>query len=115
MKFEELSIHPKLLSAIQEIGYTELTPIQEKSIPHGLEGKDITGLAQTGTGKTVAFLIPVIHNILTKGIQGIAALVLAPTRELTMQIAEEAKKLTQTFRRNPISPDYRRNRLQVPK
>ncbi len=93
MKFEELSIHPKLLSAIQEIGYTELTPIQEKSIPHGLEGKDITGLAQTGTGKTVAFLIPVIHNILTKGIQGIAALVLAPTRELTMQIAEEAKKL----------------------
>ncbi|UOG48147.1 DEAD/DEAH box helicase [Leptospira noguchii] len=93
MKFEELSIHPKLLSAIQEIGYTELTPIQEKSIPHGLEGKDITGLAQTGTGKTVAFLIPVIHAILTKGIQGVAALVLAPTRELTMQIAEEAKKL----------------------
>ncbi|TGM07961.1 DEAD/DEAH box helicase [Leptospira barantonii] len=93
MKFEELSIHPKLLSAIQEIGYTELTPIQEKSIPHGLEGKDITGLAQTGTGKTVAFLVPVIHTILTKEIQGVSALVLAPTRELTMQIADEAKKL----------------------
>ncbi|XDD50945.1 DEAD/DEAH box helicase [Leptospira sp. WS92.C1] len=93
MKFEELSIHPKLLSAIQEIGYTELTPIQEKSIPHGLEGKDITGLAQTGTGKTVAFLVPVIHTILTKDIPGVSALVLAPTRELTMQISDEAKKL----------------------
>ncbi|AXR67954.1 DEAD/DEAH box helicase [Leptospira mayottensis] len=93
MKFEELSLHPKLLSTIQEIGYTELTPIQEKSIPHGLEGKDITGLAQTGTGKTVAFLIPVVHTILTKNIQGVSALVLAPTRELTIQIADEAKKL----------------------
>ncbi|AOP35115.1 DEAD/DEAH box helicase [Leptospira tipperaryensis] len=93
MKFEELSIHSKLLSAIQDIGYTELTPIQEKSIPHGLEGKDITGLAQTGTGKTVAFLVPVIHTILTKEIQGVSALVLAPTRELTMQISDEAKKL----------------------
>lgn len=93
MKFEELSLHPKLLSAIQEIGYTELTPIQEKSIPHGLEGKDITGLAQTGTGKTVAFLIPVVHTILTKNIQKVSALVLAPTRELTIQIADEAKKL----------------------
>ncbi|TGL76410.1 DEAD/DEAH box helicase [Leptospira yasudae] len=93
MKFEELSLHPKLLSAIQEIGYTELTPIQERSIPHGLEGKDITGLAQTGTGKTVAFLVPVIHTILTKEIQGVSALVLAPTRELTMQISDEAKKL----------------------
>ncbi|EMF80172.1 DEAD/DEAH box helicase [Leptospira weilii serovar Topaz str. LT2116] len=93
MKFEELSLHPKLLLAIQEIGYTELTPIQEKSIPHGLEGKDITGLAQTGTGKTVAFLIPVVHTILTKNIQKVSALVLAPTRELTIQIADEAKKL----------------------
>ncbi|TGK34575.1 DEAD/DEAH box helicase [Leptospira gomenensis] len=93
MKFEELSIHPKLLSAIQEIGYTDLTPIQERSIPHGLEGKDITGLAQTGTGKTVAFLIPVIHTILTKEIRGVSALILAPTRELTMQISDEAKKL----------------------
>ncbi|ABJ77005.1 DEAD/DEAH box helicase [Leptospira borgpetersenii] len=93
MKFEELSLHPKLLSAIQEIGYTELTPIQEKSIPHGLEGKDIIGLAQTGTGKTVAFLIPVVHTILTKNIQKVSALVLAPTRELTIQIADEAKKL----------------------
>ncbi|EMO59539.1 DEAD/DEAH box helicase [Leptospira santarosai str. CBC1416] len=93
MKFEELSLHPKLLSAIQEIGYTELTPIQEKSIPHGLEGKDITGLAQTGTGKTVAFLIPVVHTILTKNIRGVSALILAPTRELTMQISDEAKKL----------------------
>ncbi|EKR62036.1 MULTISPECIES: DEAD/DEAH box helicase [Leptospira] len=93
MKFEELSLHPKLLLAIQEIGYTELTPIQERSIPHGLEGKDITGLAQTGTGKTVAFLIPVVHTILTKNIQKVSALVLAPTRELTIQIADEAKKL----------------------
>ncbi|TGK02634.1 DEAD/DEAH box helicase [Leptospira langatensis] len=93
MKFEELNLEPNLQKAIQEAGFVELTPIQEKAIPPGIEGKDVTGLAQTGTGKTVAFLVPTIHTILSKGIQGISTLILAPTRELVIQISEEAEKL----------------------
>ncbi|EMK01327.1 DEAD/DEAH box helicase [Leptospira sp. WS58.C1] len=93
MKFEELNLEPNLQKAIQEAGFTELTPIQEKAIPPGMEGRDVTGLAQTGTGKTVAFLVPTIHSILTRGIQGISTLILAPTRELVIQISEEAEKL----------------------
>ncbi|EPG66171.1 DEAD/DEAH box helicase [Leptospira wolffii] len=93
MKFQELTLEPNLQKAIQDAGFVELTPIQEKAIPHGIEGKDVTGLAQTGTGKTVAFLVPIIHNILSKGITGVSTLILAPTRELVIQIAEEAQKL----------------------
>ncbi|EQA43984.1 DEAD/DEAH box helicase [Leptospira broomii serovar Hurstbridge str. 5399] len=93
MKFEELNLEPNLQKSIEKAGFVELTPIQEKAIPHGIEGKDITGLAQTGTGKTVAFLVPIIHNILTKGIKGVSTLILAPTRELVIQISEEAEKL----------------------
>lgn len=93
MKFEELNLEPNLQKAIEKAGFVELTPIQEKAIPHGIEGKDITGLAQTGTGKTVAFLVPIIHNVLTKGIKGVSTLILAPTRELVIQISEEAEKL----------------------
>jgi ATP-dependent RNA helicase RhlB len=93
MKFDELNIHESMLRVFQEIGYVELTPIQEKSIPFGLEGRDITGLAQTGTGKTLAFLIPIVNKILNENPVGPVALILAPTRELVMQICEEAKRL----------------------
>ncbi|MGJ4788096.1 DEAD/DEAH box helicase [Leptospira koniambonensis] len=93
MKFEELNLEPNLQKAIQDAGFIELTPIQEKAIPPGIEGRDVTGLAQTGTGKTVAFLVPTIHSILTRGIQGVSTLILAPTRELVIQISEEAEKL----------------------
>jgi ATP-dependent RNA helicase RhlB len=93
MKFEELSIHEDLLKAIQEIGFAEMTPIQEKAIPVALEGKDITGLAQTGTGKTISFLVPIINRLFTDNPEGPVALILAPTRELVMQICEEAKRL----------------------
>ncbi|PJZ68162.1 DEAD/DEAH box helicase [Leptospira perolatii] len=93
MKFKELQLEPKLQNAIEEAGFVELTPIQERAIPFGIEGKDITGLAQTGTGKTVAFLVPVIQNLISKNITGISTLILAPTRELVIQIAEEAQKL----------------------
>jgi ATP-dependent RNA helicase RhlB len=94
MKFEDLEIHELLKDAIQKIGYKELTPIQERAIPAGLTGKDVTGLAQTGTGKTISFLIPIIHTLYTeKPDDGPIALILAPTRELVLQISEEAKKL----------------------
>lgn len=95
MKFNELSFHESLQKALVKIGYTELTPIQEKSIPFAMEGKDLTGLAQTGTGKTMAFLLPTLHRLLSSAEEETLpyALVLAPTRELTIQIAEEARKL----------------------
>lgn len=93
MKFEELNIHEDLKKAIRDAGYIDLTPIQEGAIPPCLEGKDVTGLAQTGTGKTLAFLLPIIHKILNENLPGPAAMILAPTRELTLQISEEAKKL----------------------
>ncbi|MBP7284147.1 MAG: DEAD/DEAH box helicase [Leptospiraceae bacterium] len=93
MKFEELKINENMLRVFNEIGYVELTPIQEKSIPFGLEGRDITGLAQTGTGKTLAFLIPIVNKILNENPEGPVALILAPTRELVMQICDEARRL----------------------
>ncbi|MCB1180280.1 MAG: DEAD/DEAH box helicase, partial [Leptospiraceae bacterium] len=95
MKFEELEIHESLKNVIQKIGYTDLTPIQEKAIPVALTGKDLTGLAQTGTGKTFSFLVPIIHTLFTEKPPGPIALILAPTRELVIQIAEEARKLLQ--------------------
>ncbi len=97
MKFTELSFHESIQKALDKIGYSELTPIQSKSIPFAMEGKDVTGLAQTGTGKTMAFLLPTLHRLLTSTDEETLpyALVLAPTRELTIQIGEEAKKLLQ--------------------
>ena len=97
MKFTELNLHDTLQKAIDHIGYTELTPIQEQSIPHSLEGTDLTGLAQTGTGKTLAFLIPSLNALiaLEEVPKEPRVLILAPTRELVLQISEEAKKLLQ--------------------
>ena len=93
MKFEELELNELLQKAIQDSGYVEGTPIQNEAIPVGLQGKDITGLAQTGTGKTLAFLIPAINQILNQKPAYPAVLILAPTRELVMQISGEAEKL----------------------
>ncbi|MCB1140725.1 MAG: DEAD/DEAH box helicase [Leptospiraceae bacterium] len=93
MNFNELEIHDDLKKAFEEIGFSTLTPIQEKAIPYALEGKDVTGLAQTGTGKTISFLVPIIHKMLTENPEGPVALILAPTRELVMQICDEAKRL----------------------
>ena len=93
MKFEELELNEDLKKSLKEAGFVELTPIQEKSIPYALQGRDITGLAQTGTGKTLAFLLPIVNKILNENLTDHVALILAPTRELVIQIAEEAKKL----------------------
>ena len=93
MKFKELEINQDLLKAIEDLGFENMTPIQEMSIPEGLRGKDITGLAQTGTGKTISFLVPIINKILNENPEGPSALILAPTRELVLQICDEAKRL----------------------
>lgn len=89
MKFTELGLAPELISGLNDIRFVETTPIQEKSIPPLLEGKDLIGVAQTGTGKTGAFVIPLIHQILKSGRDGIKAIILSPTRELAQQIDEQ--------------------------
>ncbi|MBO8178458.1 MAG: DEAD/DEAH box helicase [Bacillus sp. (in: Bacteria)] len=91
-KFSALNISPTVLKSIRRIGFEEATPIQTGTIPLGLEGKDIIGQAQTGTGKTAAFGIPLVEKINVKEpvVQGI---VIAPTRELAIQVSEELYKI----------------------
>lgn len=91
MTFENLNIIAPITQALKQKGYVEPTPIQEKAIPHLLKGSDVFGTAQTGTGKTAAFAIPILQRLYNNGKgnnSGIRALVLAPTRELAIQISE---------------------------
>ncbi|CCF26762.1 DEAD/DEAH box helicase [Leuconostoc citreum] len=92
MKFSELGLSQDILDAIATHGYVEATPIQEKTIPLTLAGKDVIGQAQTGTGKTAAFGLPILEHIDLSN-KNIQALIVSPTRELAIQTAEELKKL----------------------
>ena len=86
------------------MGYTDPTPIQRDAIPHVLAGRDVVGVAQTGTGKTAAFVLPMLQRTPTK--RGIRALVITPTRELATQIAEvtrDVSRVTRTTARSPSS------------
>jgi ATP-dependent RNA helicase RhlE len=95
MRFHEFKLSNPLLRAVREKGFVEPTPVQEQAIPSALQGRDILGTAQTGTGKTVAFLLPSIEKILQqKGSKNPRMVVLAPTRELANQIADEARALS---------------------
>ena len=87
--FSDFVMHPLLAGNIERKGFTAPSPIQDKAIPHGLAGKDVIGIANTGTGKTIAFAIPVLQRLLTN--RNSSALVIAPTRELAQQIEEEFK------------------------
>lgn len=99
MQFNDLNIIKPILKALKDEGYEETTAIQEKAIPKVLEGKDLLGCAQTGTGKTAAFALPILQKIYEasdnnrniKGNRSISAVVLAPTRELAIQITESFK------------------------
>lgn len=91
MKFEDLKLEKQLLKALAEEGYKKPSPIQVQAIPPALEGRDILGCAQTGTGKTAAFALPVLNKLInhkTRGRREIKALILTPTRELALQIHE---------------------------
>lgn len=98
--FETLNLHPQLKKAIDALGFTQMTPIQQKVLKYTLAGHDAIGRAQTGTGKTAAFLISVINDLLNNPVQEQRfrgeprALILAPTRELALQIESDAKSLT---------------------
>ncbi len=89
MQFEELNLSPEVLNGLRDFNYKEPTPIQEQCIPNILEGKDILASAQTGTGKTGAFVLPILTKVQQHKGQGIRALILAPTRELAKQIDEQ--------------------------
>ncbi|MDF2875781.1 MAG: cshA 2, partial [Sporomusa sp.] len=93
-KFKELGISDLIIRALSDMGFEEPTPIQEQAIPTLLEGRDLVGQAQTGTGKTAAFGIPLLQN-LKDSIGAIQGIVLTPTRELAIQVAEELNKLGQ--------------------
>jgi len=86
MDFSQLGLAPAQLSACESLGYNEPTPIQRQAIPVILSGRDVIGCAETGTGKTAAFLLPIIQKISERARPGIRVLVLAPTRELALQI-----------------------------
>jgi len=111
MKFEELNLAPELLAALTSCGYTEPTPIQSQAIPHLLAGRDLIGSAQTGTGKTAAFVLPALQRLAASGVRaragrnGVASpsvLVLAPTRELAQQVAEQAVRYGRSLKVNTV-------------
>lgn len=89
--FRALGLKDKVLKGIKEAGFTTPSPIQEKAIPPILERRDVIAQAQTGTGKTAAFALPILHSL--KNDSSIEALVITPTRELAMQISDEVFKL----------------------
>ena len=94
MKFTELQLHESLLKGIDSAGYVECTPVQEQVLQAALDGADLYVQSQTGTGKTAAFLISIIQQMLARGeVAGKKALVMVPTRELAVQVEEEAKTL----------------------
>lgn len=93
MPFKALGLHPLLVRATQELGYKEPTPVQAGAIPFVLAGRDVVGTAQTGTGKTAAFLLPILHRLIGQPRGGTRALILSPTRELAEQISEVCRGL----------------------
>ncbi|HAS79075.1 MAG TPA: DNA/RNA helicase [Ruminococcus sp.] len=94
MQFSELNLSDEVLKAVEELGFSEATEIQEKSIPLLMEGRDVIGRSNTGTGKTAAFGIPAIERISREEKKGVEVLILCPTRELAMQACDEIKKFS---------------------
>src|SRR5687767_9489531 len=119
MRFDELNLAPELVRNVAELGYVIPTPIQQQAIPAALEGKDVLGRAPTGTGKTAAFMLPTLNRL--RGKEGLRALVICPTRELAMQVAENAREyargtelfVTVVYGGTPLAKDERDLRAGV--
>ncbi|ASS49343.1 MAG: ATP-dependent RNA helicase [Candidatus Fluviicola riflensis] len=94
MKFNELDLNDSVLEAIYHMGFENATPIQEQAIPHILKNTDLLACAQTGTGKTAAFILPILHKLTGKEDTSINTLILVPTRELAVQIEQEIQGLS---------------------
>ena len=98
MTFDRFSFDPHITAAIRTAGYSEPTPIQEQAIPIVLQGRDVLGLAQTGTGKTAAFVLPILQRLAKGPSRQVRALIVAPTRELAEQIHQAAGDLGKNSR-----------------
>ena len=105
MKFEELNIDERILRAVEDMGFEEASPIQANAIPAVLEGRDVVGQAQTGTGKTAAFGIPAIQHI-NPDVKKLQTIILCPTRELAIQAAEELRKIAKYMHGIKVLPVY---------
>lgn len=105
MKFEELQINEHILRAVEDMGFEEASPIQAQSIPVILSGQDVVGQAQTGTGKTAAYAIPMLEKI-DPQLKKVQAIILCPTRELAIQVAEEIRKLAKFMSDIKVLPVY---------
>jgi ATP-dependent RNA helicase RhlE len=100
VSFDQLDLAPEVRNAVRDAGYTHPTPIQQQAIPLAMAGRDLIGLAQTGTGKTAGFTLPIIHNLLTapltddqgRPVHRVRVLILTPTRELAAQVEESFRK-----------------------
>ena len=103
MEFHAFNFHPQIAAGITAAGYVSPTPIQVQAIPPVLEGRDVVGLAQTGTGKTAAFVLPILHRLMRGGRRHVRALVIAPTRELAEQIHESIGILGRHTRLQSVS------------
>src|SRR5262247_2388380 len=93
MSFSQLGLAPALVRRCESLGFTKATPIQRQGIPVVLSGEDLIGCAETGTGKTAAFFLPIIQKIAESSRPGVRVLVLAPTRELALQIEQMYREL----------------------
>lgn len=105
LKFFELDLSEEIKKAIADMGFEEATPIQSLAIPHIMDGKDVTGQAQTGTGKTAAFGIPILEMVDPEN-KKLQAVILCPTRELAIQVAEELRKLSKYMKKINVLPIY---------
>ncbi|MFW5706689.1 MAG: DEAD/DEAH box helicase, partial [Bacteroidota bacterium] len=94
MTFQDLNLSKPLLNALIDMGFEQPTSIQEKAFPVIMSGKDVVGIAQTGTGKTLAYLLPVLRQLAYSEQRHPRILVMVPTRELVIQVMEEARRLT---------------------
>lgn len=103
MEFTKFNLHPDVAAGVTAAGYITPTPIQEQAIPQVMAGRDVMGLAQTGTGKTAAFVLPILHRLMTGGRRHVRALVIAPTRELAEQIHEAIGSLGKQTRLKSVT------------
>ncbi|MCK5782988.1 MAG: DEAD/DEAH box helicase [Desulfobacterales bacterium] len=103
MKFETFNLHPAVAAGVITAGYIDPTPIQAQAMPHVLNHKDVMGLAQTGTGKTAAFVLPILNRLIKSNHGGIRALIIAPTRELAEQIHQAIETLGQKTRLKSVA------------
>ena len=105
IRFDDLDLYPQDLRGIREMGFEEATPIQSQAIPVVLSGADVIGQAQTGTGKTAAFGIPILQKV-DPTLKKTQALILSPTRELAIQVADELRRLSKYMHGVKVLPVY---------